>query len=102
MKIEVEILKKIDNRISRGCTGNPARWARELGMKPRAWFYILNYLKEELHAPIEYSIARQTYYYTEEFELYIGDLNRIKKELVHKLLETIDKTKLIVLVIYLF
>lgn len=47
---------------------------------------------KDLEAPIVYSRAKQSYYYTKEWELYVGDITRIKSELTKGVLEAIDKT----------
>lgn len=99
MKVDLALLKRIHECISRGATGSPDYMARKFDISKRFLFIILDYLKTEFDAPIAYSRLKETYYYTEEWEFYIGDLKRIKSELIKGVLETIHKTVKVVALI---
>jgi len=75
-----------------GRTGTPDFMSRELGISKRFLHEMLSYLKSEFDAPIIYSRTGQTYYYSEEWEFYIGDLTQIKSQLVKAILETLKNT----------
>lgn len=99
MKVDITLLKKVHGSISKGSTGSPDFMANRLGISKRFLHVILDYFKKEFDAPIAYSRVNETYYYTEEWEFYIGDLKRIKSELIKGVLETIHNTVKIVLII---
>lgn len=92
MKIDLTLLKRIHESIAREATGCPDYMAKKFDISKRLLYTLLDYLKTEFNAPIAYSRLKETYYYTEEWELYIGDLKRIKSELIKGVLETIHKT----------
>jgi hypothetical protein len=92
MKVDLALLKRIHECISRGATGGPDFMARKFDISKRFLHLMIDYLKTEFDAPIAYSRLKQTYYYTEEWEFYIGDLKRIKSDLIKGVLDTIDKT----------
>ncbi|TKC60295.1 hypothetical protein FBD94_15430 [Pedobacter hiemivivus] len=99
MKVDLTLLKRIHECILKETTGSPDFMAEKLGISKRFLHVILDYLKSEFDAPIAYSRLRETYYYTEEWEFYIGDLKRIKSELIKGVLETIHNTVRIAIVI---
>lgn len=102
MKVDLTLLKRIHECISRGATGCPDYMAKRFDISKRFLHMILEYLKTEFDAPIAYSRLKETYYYTEEWEFYIGDLKRIKSDLIKGVLDTIHKTvKVLFLVVFL-
>lgn len=92
MKIDVTLLKRIHEAICLGNTGCPDSWAKKLGISRRFLFEIIEYLKLEFQAPIMYSRLRKTYHYTEDWDFYVGNLNKIKEELIRRVLDTINQT----------
>lgn len=99
MKIDLTLLKRIHESISTGATGSPDDFADKFHISKRFLHNILEYLKTEFDAPIAYSRTKGTYYYTQEWEFYIGDLRRIKAELIKGVLETINNTVKLILII---
>jgi|GEM_PF-1428896 len=102
MKINLTLVKRIHEGICRENTGCPDCWAEKLGISRRFLFENIEYLKMEFHAPIKYSRSRETYYYIEAWEFYVGDLNKIKEELIKGVLDTIHRTVKLVLVLFVF
>jgi hypothetical protein len=73
-------LERIDDLIRRKATGTPEEFAERLGLCRSA---LMEYLREmkEIGAPIAYCRHRESYYYEEEKELFIGFAkNRLAKE----------------------
>jgi hypothetical protein len=99
MKVDLTLLKRIHESISMQATGNPDYMAKKFDISKRFLHMIIDYLKKEFDAPIAYSRLRETYYYTEEWEFYIGDLKRIKSDLIKGVLDTIHNTVKILLLI---
>lgn len=99
MKVDLTLLKRIHECISREATGCPARFASKFGISKRFLQNILEYLKKEFDAPISYSRTKETYYYTKEWDFYIGDLKRIKSDLIKEVLEAIHNTVKVLFVI---
>jgi hypothetical protein len=64
-------LERIDGLIRRKATGTPEEFAERLGLCRSA---LMEYIREmkELGAPIAYCKQRQSYYYEEEKQLFIG------------------------------
>lgn len=99
MKVDLALLKRLHECILKEATGSPDCMAEKFGISKRFLHVILDYLKTEFDAPIAYSRLNETYYYTEEWEFYIGDLKRIKSELIKGVLETIHNTVRVISVI---
>ena len=99
MKVDLTLLKRIHESISMQATGNPHYMAKKFDISKRFLHMIIDYLKKEFDAPIAYSRLRETYYYTEEWEFYIGDLKRIKSDLIKGVLDTIHNTVKVLLLI---
>lgn len=93
MKIDLALLKKIHRTIAMKRTGGPDLMSKELGISKRYLHEILSYMKSEFEAPILYSRIGETYYYSEEWELYIGDLNRVKSKLLKAVVDTLGYTQ---------
>ena len=62
----------MDNLIRRKATGNPAEFARRLGMSISGMHYVLRKLKEDLGAPIAYDKKMGCYYYQEQGMIEMG------------------------------
>ena len=92
MKIDLTLLKNIHNSIAAKSTGCPECFAKRLGISLRSFHETREFMMSELSAPIVYSRINKTYYYSEDWELYIGDLYRIKAELIKGVLQTINST----------
>lgn len=99
MKVDLILLMKIHECIAREKTGSPEYFASKFGISKRFLHNILEYFKTEFDAPIAYSKSRKTYYYKEEWDFYIGDLKRIRSELIKGILETIRTTVRILIVV---
>ncbi|SES20245.1 hypothetical protein SAMN04488023_14218 [Pedobacter rhizosphaerae] len=91
MKVDLSLLKRIQEGISQERTGSPDLFAEKLEISRRHLYVNIDYLKSEFDAPIVYSRARETFYFTEEWEFYVGDLSRIKIRLSKVILESINK-----------
>lgn len=70
-------------------TGTPKQLAEKLNCSERMIYTYINYLRNELNAPIAYSRKRSTYYYTEQglmtlqgFRPYQGRTNAIPTPLL--------------------
>lgn len=92
MKVDLTLIQKIHDSISGRSTGCPDSFARSLGVSLRSFHEVREFMVKELSAPIAYSRAKQSYYYSEDWEFYIGDISRIKSELIKGMLEMINKT----------
>lgn len=90
---------RIHECISSETTGCPDYMAQKFGISKRFLHNILEYMKKDFDAPIAYSRLRETYYYTEEWEFYIGDLRRIRADLIKGIIETIHNTVRILLLV---
>lgn len=102
MKVDLTLLRKIHECICHESTGCPDYMAKKFGISKRFLHVILDYLKTEFDAPIAYSRLRETYYYKKEWEFYIGDLRRIRSELIKGVLDTIHNTvKVLMVVVFL-
>ncbi len=65
---QLERLKKMNVLIQNKCTGTPEEFAKKLCICQSHLYNLIDELKI-IGAPIKYSRARQTYYYTSEFEI---------------------------------
>lgn len=92
MKVDLMLIRRIHDSISRGATGCPDCFAKKLGVSLRSFHGIREFMIKDLEAPIVYSRAKQSYYYAEEWEFYVGNITKIKAELIKGVLETINKT----------
>lgn len=99
MKVDLTLLKSIHECITNADTGCPDEMAKNFRISKRFLHVILDYLKTEFGAPIAYSRVKETYYYKEEWEFYIGDLKRIRSELIKGVLDTIHNTVKVISVI---
>lgn len=90
MKIDLKLIKEIHSLILTDATGSPELLAQKLGISRRSLYTYLKYMRVELEAPIIYSRPRETFYYKEEWELYIGSLTKVKVELLKELMDTIQ------------
>lgn len=76
-------LKRMDDLIRRKATGSPEKFAEKLGLHRSVLMENLNEMRE-LGAKISYCHFRKSYYYEDEFHLFIGnnkkeiDGNKIK------------------------
>src|SRR5690606_4051795 len=102
MKVDLTLLKRIHESISREATGRPDNMAKKLDISKRFLHAMIDFLKQELGAPIAYSRMRETYYYTEEWDFFIGNLSRIKADLIKAFLEAINKKMNILFLIGFF
>ncbi len=77
---QLERLGKAHILIKRGNTGAPAEFSKRLHISERELYRMLEYLKE-LDAQILFSRTSNTYYYTDDFDLFV---NVSVKALVNK------------------
>jgi len=64
MKVDLTLIDRVNDLISKKATGSPKEFARRLGMSESSWYN----LKAELQkrgAPIEYSKTLKSYFYLE-------------------------------------
>ena len=71
----LERLKRMDALIRRNATGSPENFADRMNLCRSALMKNLCEMKK-MGAPISYCKQRQTYYYKEEKELFIGFIYR--------------------------
>ncbi len=64
----LERLQQLHNLISKERTGSPKELARRMNVSERLVYLLLEYLKD-YNASICYDRLRQTYYYSEDFQL---------------------------------
>lgn len=69
--MDVKQVKKLNELIKKGRTGNPQQLSEKLGVSERTVYNYINYLKNELHAPIAYNPRRETYEYQDAGEIKI-------------------------------
>nr|WP_121271544.1 hypothetical protein [Pedobacter schmidteae] len=93
MRVDITLLKRIHEEISLERTGCPDLFAKRLGISRRLLYVDLEYLKSEFAAPIAYSRIRETFFYTDEYEFYVGDLISIKIDLMKVVLASIGRAK---------
>ena len=79
---QIERLRKAHKLIKLGATGTPSEFARKLHISEREIYRVLEYLKE-LDAAISFSRNSGTYYYLEDFDLFINISiqEKVKEEL---------------------
>lgn len=63
-------LQHLHECIKKECTGTPCSLGVRMGVSKRAFFYMVDDLRE-MGADINYCRKRQTYYYNNDFELHI-------------------------------
>jgi transcriptional antiterminator len=61
----------INDLIQGGRSGTPKQMAEKVGISERMLYYIINFMKDELEAPIKYCRSKQRYFYEEEGRLNI-------------------------------
>ena len=99
MKVDLMLLERIYDNISRGATGCPECMAEKLGISKRYLYVNIDYLKTRFDAPIAYSRSRETFYFTKEWKFYVGCLTHVRAALIKDVLETIGKNIKVVLLI---
>ncbi len=67
---QLERVRRAHKFIKQSNTGSPAEFARRLHVSERELYRILEYLRE-IDAEIAFSRHSNTYYYTDDFELYV-------------------------------
>jgi len=63
IKEQIERIERIHYLIKKKGTGTPEELCKKLGISRRQLFRVLDFLKNDIHAPIEYSKSRRTYFY---------------------------------------
>ena len=91
MKVDLILLNKICKCISTNMTGNPDCMAEKLGISRRFLYLNIDYLKSEFNAPIAYSRSRETFFLTEKWDFYVGDLNVVKAKIIKEVLVMMNK-----------
>lgn len=66
MKVDLSRIETIDSLIRRKFTGNPNELATKLNISLRTLHDTLNFMKNELNAPIVYNSTRRSYCYKED------------------------------------
>lgn len=70
--MKIEKIERMDLLIRTKSTGKPEEFARKLGLSPRSLFNYINFMRDHLGAPIEFSKEDESYYYTKNGGLKIG------------------------------
>lgn len=70
--VDLRILHRMDNLIRRSATGTPEDFARRLGIARSSMFAMVDFLRDELKAPIIYSRFRDSYIYEYPPQFYLG------------------------------
>lgn len=91
MKVDLALLKRIHENISSSATGSPECFAEKLEISKRYLYMNIEYLKTNFNAPIAYSRSRETFYLTEDWELYVGNLNQIRTEVIKDIFEKLSE-----------
>jgi predicted DNA-binding transcriptional regulator YafY len=80
---QLERLRKAHGLIKQSNTGTPAEFSKRLHVSERELYRILEYLKE-LDAKILFSRTSNTYYYVDDFDLFVNVSVKtiVNKELV--------------------
>jgi predicted DNA-binding transcriptional regulator YafY len=73
IKEQIERIERIHYLIKKRGTGTPEELCKKLGISRRQLFRVLDFLKNDIHAPIEYSKSRRTYFYFDS-----GDMTFMK------------------------
>jgi len=60
------LVKRADDLIRTKSTGTPRQMAQRRGLSERAWYYLLDQLREDYGLPIAYCRFRCSYYYTDD------------------------------------
>ncbi|MCG9881174.1 MAG: hypothetical protein MH472_11300 [Bacteroidia bacterium] len=67
--MDIAKIIQINEIIKGGRSGTPKQLSEKLQISERMLYYIINFMKEELEAPIKYDRAKQRYYYEGEGQL---------------------------------
>jgi hypothetical protein len=65
-------LDYLDCLIRRKATGTPGELSAKMGISERAWYRLLEFLRNDLEVPLDYCPKRKTYYYQREGNLTMG------------------------------
>ena len=60
------LVQRADDLITAKSTGTPRQMAQRLGLSERAWYYLLDQLRNDYGFPILYDRFRCSYYYTDD------------------------------------
>ncbi|WP_162793968.1 hypothetical protein [Runella rosea] len=60
------LVQRADDLITAQSTGRPRQMAQRLGLSERAWYYLLDRLRNDYGLPILYDRFRCSYYYTDD------------------------------------
>jgi hypothetical protein len=71
-----QLMKRIDFFISHKATGTPKQLAKKLNISEREVYYLMQTMKEDYNAPIEYDKQKQTYFYCTNGSFFIGFLEK--------------------------
>lgn len=69
--MDIKKIIALDNLIASGQARTPKGMAHKLNVSERTVYNILNFMKEELNAPIKYDKNRLRYYYANKGKLHI-------------------------------
>lgn len=60
------LVQQADDLITAKSTGTPRQMAQRLGLSERAWYYLLDQLRNDYGFPIIYCRFRRSYYYPDD------------------------------------
>jgi len=66
---QLELIARIHTLVRMKATGTPTELSQRLSISKRTLYRILDFLKHDVHAPLEYSVQRKTYFYFSDGEL---------------------------------
>lgn len=71
------LVKRADQLILTKATGTPQQLAQRLGISIRAWYYLLNQLRNDYDFPIYYDRFRDSYYYSDDISHWNDFLHKL-------------------------
>lgn len=68
----IQNVKRVDFLIRHKATGNFRQCSRKLGISTATFYRLMEFIKEDLEAPVRYNSFRGTYEYEREGRIYFG------------------------------
>jgi hypothetical protein len=73
---QLVLVQRADDLIKTKSTGTPRQMAKRLGLSERAWYYLLDQLRNDYGLPIVYCRFRRSYYYPDDASHWEGFLEK--------------------------